>query len=164
MAMARTLSSVRLPWFIPTNLAKLTKDGFVYVAEWVGATVLGAGATVPVQVQIQADSYFETVLLTGNVSSTDNTTTPSVANPPILVSMLDSGSGRQLQSNPALWGNIMGTAQLPGFLPFPKLLAPSATLTITLQNLDGVNARNVRIALVGFKVFGFTGSMSSVGA
>lgn len=160
MGMARAIRGARMPWFLPMGMDRLTKDNFVYTADWFGATVLGAGATVAVAIQIQADSYFEAVQFNGNVSSTDNTTTPSVATPPILIQILDSGSGRTMFSSATLWGNVVGTAQLPGFMPYPKLFAPSSTVTVTLTNLDGANARNVRFAMIGFKVFGYTGTVS----
>ena len=160
MAMARAITASRLPWFLPKAMGPLTKDNFVYTADWVANTVLTAGGTVTVPIQIQADSYFELVQLNGNVASTDNTTTPSVANPPITIQITDTGSGRTMFASPTLWGNVVGTAQLPGFMPFPKLFAPSSTVNVTLVNLDGANARNVRLAMIGFKVFGYTGTVS----
>lgn len=134
---------------LPRAMWAKAKDFFAYVVEFLP---LGAGATATLPVQIQADSDFLLVEAVAVTTLADNAT--FVANVPTLVQINDSGSGRNLFSSPVHYNNLFGTAQLPGIVPFPKVLRASATLSTTLTGLDAT-ARNIRIAYTGFKVFGF---------
>jgi hypothetical protein len=75
-----------------------------------------------------------------------------------LVTIFDAGSGRQLFDRPQHMDNLAGTAQLPSYWPMPKIFRANATITTTVQNLDGANDRNTRIAYLGFKIFDFPAS------
>lgn len=138
------------PFFglLPRALLKRVKDFFVYTAEFLP---LPASATNTVNTAIQADSDFLIVLVTRVVTATDNTT--FVANVPELVTITDAGSGRNLMDRAVHMDNLIGTAQLPSYWPYPKLIRASGTLNTTVQNLEAVD-RNVRISYLGFKVFG----------
>jgi hypothetical protein len=143
---------------IPKKYWKRLKDFFVYATDF---TPLVKGATTPQTIQIQNDSDF--LIMAGLLTEfqTDNTTI--VTNPPIMATITDSGSGRQLMNTAIHVSNLFGTAQLPAIWPFPKLIPAGAALVTTLTNLDGTNDRNVRIAYWGFKVFAFVESQPGEG-
>jgi len=135
---------------LPSEMWGKVKDFFMYTASF---TPLAAGSTANVTTPIQADSDFLLTTVNGVVFDTTDTTVQ--ANPRMLVTLLDAGAGRQLSDAAVHWLDFIGTGQLPGILPFPKILRASSQLRTTVQNLDGATAYNVRIAYVGFKVFGF---------
>jgi len=137
---------------LPREFWPKTKDFFIYSIEF---TPLAASGTSTVSIQIQADSAFLITMATIVVTDTANAV--FISNIPELVTLTDAGSGRQLSDKAVHVNNIFGTAQLPAVWPFPKIMAPSSTLSATLQNLEAT-ARNVRLSFWGFKVFGFTGS------
>jgi hypothetical protein len=124
------------------------RDFFTYRAEFLP---LGALASVTVNVPIQADSDFQLTEITGDVRVlvTDETV---VAAPATLVTIQDSGTGRLLMDGAILWTNIVGTAQRPFILPMPKEIRASSVIAVTLSDLSG-NARNLRMAFVGYKIF-----------
>jgi len=136
---------------IPKKYWKRLKDFFSYNDDY---TPLGAGATLPQSIQIQNDSDFLIMAGVFVMTTTDNTTT-FFANAPVTVQITDSGSGRNIMNKATHINNLFGSATLPAIWPFPKLIPAGATLTTTLVNLDGANARNVRIAYWGFKIFAF---------
>lgn len=134
---------------LPTEMWDKQKDYFIYSLEFLPLAASGIAAAA---VNIQSDSHFLIELITG--VATDVTNATFIANVPELVNMTDSGSGRNFFDKPVHWNNLFGTAQLPGVLPFPKVINAGSTLTIQLTNLEAT-ARNVRISLIGFKVFGY---------
>lgn len=126
-----------------------TADPFTYVAEFLPLASL---AQVNFDNNIQNDSDF--LLVSVSAVVTDATGQAIVAFFPATISWLDQGAGRQLQSRPEHVSNVFGTAQLPYYLPVPKLIDRGSTFTTQLTSLDTANARNVRISYHGFKLFG----------
>lgn len=125
-----------------------TRDYFTYIAEFLP---LGASATTPVNVPIQADSDFELTQLTGDVRTlvADEVV---IAAPNLLVTLLDQGTGRQLMQAGVLFTNLIGTAQRPAILPVPKQIRANSVIQVVCQNLVAAT-RFVRIALMGYKLF-----------
>lgn len=136
--------------YLPAKYWRYAKDFFVYTANFIP---LGAGATTPVDVQINNDSNFFVLDCRIAGYQTDNTT--KLTTLPVLMSLKDSSSGRDLQDRSVHVDCYTGTGQLPGFLPYPKLMLGGSVLTVTLQNLDAGNARNYRVSFFGFKIFNF---------
>lgn len=134
---------------LPTAMWDKQKDFFIYTVEFLP---LAASATASQSVNVQSDSHFLIEFVTGTVTDVANAV--FVASPPELILITDSGSGRQFMDRPVHWLNLFGTAQLPGVLPFPKIINAGSTISVQIQNLEAV-ARNVRISFIGFKVFGF---------
>ena len=134
---------------LPVEMWDKQKDYFIYSIEFLP---LAASGSATAQVNIQSDSHFLIELITGVVTDVTNAT--FLANVPELVNLTDSGSGRNFFDKPVHWNNLFGTAQLPGVLPFPKIINAGSTLTVGLTNLEAT-ARNVRISFIGFKVFGY---------
>lgn len=134
---------------LPVGLWNLQKDFFAYTFEFLP---IAATTTATTTVAIQSDSHFCVEFITGLSTSTDNTTTIETT-PAMLVLLTDSGSGRQFMDRPVHWLNMIGTAQNPAVLPFPKIIDAGSTVTLQLQSFEAA-ARNVRVTMIGFKVFG----------
>lgn len=141
------------PWlgFLPRALWRRQKDFFIYSAEFLP---LGAGQTLAFDTAIQADSDFTCVAVSRVI---DNNAAPPViqAVAPILVQVFDTGSGRSIFDRQQHLENFAGTIELPHYLEYPKVFAASSTIQTTLQNQNGAQAFNVRIAFLGFKVFNY---------
>lgn len=154
LATGRALPLLLNPFWanLPPAVISLPKDFFMYGTDFVP---LGASATVTNNIVIQADSAFLILDVVGVATDTANT---AAVGPPVpqLVRVRDEGSGRDLMNHAVHFDNFFGTGQLPSYLPYPKILKPRTTLSVTLQNLEAT-ARNVRIDFVGFKLFGGEG-------
>lgn len=137
------------PWWYPKAARTLQIDYFVIGTDFLP---LGASATVANPVQIPGESAF--CALSGVLveTSTDNLT--FFANRPLLTNIRDSGSNRWLANTPIHVNNWYGTAEEPKYWDIPKIFAPSGTVAFEMQNLEAV-ARNVRLALHGFKIFSY---------
>ena len=133
---------------LPVELWQRQKDYFSYTAEFLP---LSAGATQQTDVNIQSDADFLIMVGTRQVTNTANTTFFATA--PFLIQLLDAGSGRLLMDKFVHIENIVPQATQPFYMPFPKLIYAGAVLSSRLQNLDSVNAYNVRITYHGFKIF-----------
>jgi len=72
---------------------------------------------------------------------------------PITITINDSGSGRSYMDTPVPIDTVFGTAQLPFVWPIPKVVDPASSVQATLTNLSAT-AMNVRLAFIGYKVFG----------
>lgn len=138
------------PWWYPQGARGNALDYFAYGTNF---APLAAGATTQNPINIQNDSAF--CILAAVMVETDTTNLIFLGQRPLLVDLFDSGAGRSLSSTPLHADNWFGTAQEPLYWPLPKILGPNSTFSVQLQNLDTVNARNVRVAFHGFKIFGF---------
>ncbi len=137
--------------FLPPNLRKRAKRAFFYTAEVIP---LAVNAVATPTIPIEADSAFQFTSITGTVR---DPAAPQTAFPfpAITIQINDSGSGRNLLRRPTDWHNIVGTAQLPGDFEYPYFAKAAGEFTVTLQNLSGLQAYDVRLTFRGFKVFGF---------
>lgn len=134
---------------------ELELDYFCYSASF-GS--MAPAATVPVNISIQADSDF----VIRYMSSAHRLAAGTIqASPAMLVSLFDSGSGRNFQDQPLDLATLMGGQATPGgslpyILPEPKLISGGSVITITLTNFDtGITFATNRITLHGEKVFYF---------
>lgn len=82
---------------------------------------------------------------------------------PFLITMTDSGSGRQLQNLPVPLDGWFGTAQFPRRWPVPFILDPNSQFTVSVQNLSATD-RRVRLSFHGMKIFSTPGSSGAVDA
>lgn len=130
-----------------TQARKVEVDPFFYSLNWAPFAI---GANVPNPVAIQNDSDF--VLRYIGLTSYNPAGTFTV-NPDFLISLFDNGSGRALQDAPMHVQLVTGNGQWPFPLPEPKLLKGGAILTVTLQNLSGVQETRVDVVLSGLKIF-----------
>jgi hypothetical protein len=117
------------------------------------ALTAAVGNTVSAVYQIEADSYFywnatsfqaDTAL--ANVTDSTNIV------PLVNITILDSGSGRQLMANPTPLNCIAGYNGGPFRLPKARRFAPTSQITVTFVNFAAI-AYNISLTLSGFKVY-----------
>jgi len=139
-------------------------DEFTYSAVWFGTTALGQLGTVDVNIQINGDSDFiaQEYNLTG--WSAINTI---VANPDLLITMVRSGSGREIFNQQQHVGNICGgmyaSRSEPGRLPCSSLYQSQNTVRVTLTDRSNVAWNRIDFAMRGFKVFYQTNAAGQTG-
>lgn len=144
-----------LPWWMPAAYKKALAvndadfDYFVYATDFVP---LVASATQKNNITINGDADFFILSAVLVETATDNTT--FLPNSPLLVTLTDNGSGRELSNTPVAANNWFGTAEEPKYWDVPKVLRRNSTFSVALQNLEATN-RNIRVAFHGFKVFVF---------
>ena len=143
------IASSVYPWWYPDAAKTLAVDFFIYGTEYLP---LGAGASVTNNINIDGNSAF--ACLSGQLVETADDDTTFLAQRPLLLSILDTGSGVVLSNIPIHADNWWGTAERPYFWPVPKIFAPNSTLQVTVQNLEAAE-RHVRLALSGIKIFSF---------
>jgi hypothetical protein len=148
-AMIDSINSGRFPFWFPKAARNLAIDYFVYGTDFVP---LGASADVTNNINIQGDSAF--CILSAVLVETDTTNLIFLAQAPVQAALSDTGGGRQLSNQLIHVSNWFGTAQEPKYWDVPKILAPNATFSVRLVNLEAT-ARNLRVAFHGFKIFGF---------
>lgn len=131
-----------------------TLDPFVFVINY---QPLAASNTATDQFITQADSGFAIVKTAFTISSDVNVFVANISDTPKfapqVVTLSDSGSGRDLSNAPVAINNYFGTAERPFIWSRPKVLDPNSTFTARIQNLVAT-AFNIRLAFHGFKIFG----------
>jgi hypothetical protein len=136
------------------------KDFYVYEAQ---CTALAASAQSTDTIQIEADSNFilqkfayhcQAPAATMLAASALGLVEAQRIIPPVAIQLIDTGSGRQLMQNPIPIPSLFGNGQLPFILPNPRMFLRNSTIQVAFTNLDVTNAYTVRLAFIGFKVYG----------
>ncbi len=105
-----------------------------------GQIVIAANQTASVNINIQIDSHFLVEKLTATRTG------------PALITIKDSGIGRQWMNQPVHIDNLFGNSQFPNILPAPRLVQRGSSINITIQNL--LNAQNtITLMFDGLKLF-----------
>lgn len=132
---------------------------FFYSTSFQGG-ILTAGATIQQTIGIQSDShfvarYFQITTYTAGLVVT-------VATPPLLIQLFDTGAGRTMFDNPQPIQNVCGgvaaaagQGNLPFIIPEPWLLKAGATVQVTIINLGAATQTRADFTMAGFKVFQF---------
>lgn len=127
-----------------------------------GGTGGGAGVPQTTYAQIQMDSDFEMTHIFAHVDiagAAFNVGTVPIANATLVLT--DTGSGRQLSSNPVPLDCIASCVPTNVYmLPQPKILTAGATIQAQLQSFDAASTPNIRLVLKGRKIFYFPVSNS----
>ena len=126
---------------------KVLLDHFNYVAP-IGA--LAGSATGTFTIPIQSDSDFLWVGTTLTVFTAVNVLDPA---PDIVWSVVDAGSGRQLQSAPMPVLGSTGTGQWPFMLPAAKIFPGNGSITVTATDRSTVAKVQVDFIFIGYKIF-----------
>ncbi len=129
------------------------KDFFFYRA-YVTSLASGVSSTSVVSIEANSDfvwlksSYFAD--LAGAVQTNDSRVIPLCT-----VSITDSGSGRNLQSNPIPINSVAGHDGLPLNLPVPRVFQRNSNVTFTFTNnaVGGTTYLNLTLTLIGYKKF-----------
>lgn len=128
------------------------RDFYIYEAE---ALALAAGANANDIINIEADSDFimQKMAWQADIAAAAYTdaTRPW---PSISIQLIDTGSGRQLMQNPIPVTSFMGTGELPFILPNPRKFLRNSTIQIAFTNFDAAVAYNIRLAFIGYKIYG----------
>lgn len=136
--------------FLPAELRGAPRDFFMFNVDFL--TIAAAGGSATGTFLVPSDSDFLIVSLAG--TEVDPADEGVVIPPdPLTIAITDSGSGRQLQNRASAYPNLVGTGQLPGFLPFPKFIDRSSEVSTTIVNNDPTQAARVRLSFLGFKIF-----------
>lgn len=149
---AGALLQMAHPFFglLPREFVARKKETFTYNIRF---NTIAASATNTGTANVQNDSDFVWVAASIVVTNAAFTTFTAAANVPMLVEIIDSASGLQLQDSATHVSNLFGTAQLPFLLPMPKIFRAGGQISARLQNQDGANAFVVNLAFHGFKVY-----------
>lgn len=155
-ALIQNMRHGSVPWWMPTAYKEAIAnrqaefDYFVYGTDF---TPLTASATTRNNITINGDADFFILSAVIVESYTNNTT--FLPNVPLLFTLTDQSSGRELSNQPIHADNWFGTAQEPKYWDVPKVLRRNSTFAVQAQNLEAVD-RNVRVAFHGFKVFPYS--------
>ena len=139
---------------IPGGVAPkvIAEDFYIYNIDFAS---LAASATGTGFIQIEADSdfliqklaYF--VDLAGAVQTFNSLVVPLVT-----VTIIDTGSGRQLMSNAIAIPSIFGDGRLPFILPTPKLFSKNTRINVNVANFSAATTyTNLRLNFIGKKIF-----------
>lgn len=111
---------------------------------------LAASDEDSVEIQILGGTYFALTKMTMIVTLDDNVTFLPFM--PLLVQIENTNPGTKMFSAPVHANEVFGDANLPYILPMPYLVAPNATLQITIGNLSALEL-NIRLSLHGINFY-----------
>jgi hypothetical protein len=105
-----------------------------------GSFVVGANQSASININIQIDSHFLVEKLM------------AVRSGPALVTLKESGIGRQWMNTPVHIDNLFGNSQFPNILPAPRIVARGSSLNITIQDISG-SSNTIELLFDGLKLF-----------
>ena len=136
----------------PEDVQAVRRDFYIYEAE---ALALASGASANDIVAIEADSDFIMQKLTYQADIAAAAYTDSTRPIPLItIQLIDSGSGRQLMQNPIPVSSFMGNGELPFILPNPRKFLRNSTIQVAFTNFDAATTYNIRLAFIGYKIYG----------
>jgi hypothetical protein len=138
-----------------------TLDPFTFVINYLP---LAASNTATENFLTQADSGFAIVKTSFTIASDVNVLVANISDTPKyapqVITLSDSGSGRDLSNLPVSINTYFGSGERPFIWCRPKVLDPNSTFTGRIQNLVAT-AFNIRLSFHGFKIFGDVGVFRS---
>jgi len=148
-----TRQGALLPYgdLIPPWVLERARDFFAFGLNYLPLTL---STTQTQAFAVDGDADFLLTCISGFATSAAAPQTEQ-ATIPALISISDTGSGRLFQNTPLHIENLIGSGQLPGFLPYPKLIPAASVVSVTLTSLDAAASWNIRLAFSGFKIFPF---------
>lgn len=129
-----------------------------YVEDWfvfgINALNMAPGANVNANIQIQADSDFKLIKLSvfSDIALAAQLSGTLVI-PLVTVQIVDTGSGRQLFSQPIPIPALFGSGMLPHILPVPRIFKARTNIALQFANYDAAATYNIRMAFEGSKIF-----------
>lgn len=140
------------PFALRGSPAQQRRDFFVYDIDFLA--IAAAGGTATGQIQIQADADFELQKLThfSDVAAAAQTEATRVL-PLVTVQITDTGTGRQMFNAPVPIPAMFGDGRIPFILPTTKVFSRNASVSFVLSNYSAATAYNVRLQLIGAKIF-----------
>jgi hypothetical protein len=139
--------------FAPPGERARKIDFYVYDIDF---DALAADSTANGQIQIQADSDFELQKLTHftDIGASVETEATRVL-PLVTLQITDTGTGRQMFSQPVPIPAIMGDGRIPFILSTPKLFTRNASVSFQVSNYSAATIYNLRLQLIGAKIFAY---------
>lgn len=136
--------------YLPPELRGAPKDFFVYRMDILA--IAAAGGAGNGAFTVQSDSDF---LITSIAAAVTDPAAPQTAVAPngLTLELTDTGAGRNFQNGQLAFDTVVGTGQLPGYLPWPKFIDRASQVTGTVVNNQAAQAVDVRISFLGFKIF-----------
>lgn len=134
------------------NSVYFGQDFYIYTANFGN---LAALATAQQNVQIQSDSDFEWIEATcyGNLHGGTAPFSNAILLP-INITLVDSGSSRNLFNAPIPIVSFSGSGQQPFILPVSRLFKAYSNLQVTAQSFDATNQwDNLQLNFIGRKLF-----------
>lgn len=129
-------------------------DPFTFIINFLP---LAASNTATDNFITQADSGFAIIKTAFTVASDVNVFVANISDTPKyapqIITLSDSGSGRDLSNGPVSINTYFGTGERPFIWCHPKILDPNSTFTARIQNLVAT-AFNIRLSFHGYKIFG----------
>ena len=136
---------------LPSQFEGRARDFFCYS---VTSLPLAAAGNQNPTFSVQNDSDFVALGLSG-IARDPAAPATRFLDPAITIQILDQGAGRNLFSQPLDWASIVGDAEDIPYWPEAKIINRASTVTVQLASLEAAGGQdyNVRLAVVGFKVF-----------
>lgn len=148
--------------FLPSEYWNRARDWFAFNLDF---NTLAAGATAVQQTfTIQNDSDFLCLAIWAHATTTSGATVEQ-AEQHFLIAIQDSGSGASWFGAENTGGfahlmNVAGAKQravagavASGWLVHPRFIPAGGTVSVSLTNLDGANARRVFLMFEGLKIY-----------
>lgn len=141
--------------------AKRNIEFFVYTANFNATSLVAATGQQSQTIQIQNDADFVWMAASyhADVAAAGQTDSSRVI-PLATVLMTNGGTNRQLSKVTLTTGNDLGVpipavfgGREPLYLPKPMLLVANSTFTMQVSNFDAAQAYNIRLSLIGYKIF-----------
>ena len=129
-------------------------QNFTYSFDWVGTNAVGIDETQDADMNVSGDADF--VGQTQQLTVLNAAGTALIATPVAMLTIVISGSGRQIMKTAQLVTNItsnMAATKFPHAMPYPRLIQANNSVTATYQDLSGVAALRIQMSWEGFKVF-----------
>lgn len=136
------------------RVANRRRDFYTYEAE---VRSLAAGASANDIINIEADSNFIMQKLTtfSTIGAFPGGVTTEATRdiPQVTIQLNDTGSGRNLNSNPVPIDNIFGTGQRPFILPNPRVFLRNSTIQVSFTNFSAATIYNIILTFIGYKLY-----------
>lgn len=135
----------------PAPAGNKRRDFFAYT---IAFSSLLAGTATQGAIQIQADSDFELNKFTmfADIAAAAETEATRVL-PLVTLQLTDTGTGRALFNAPLPIPAVMGDGRIPFILPVPKIFSANASVAIEVANFALATDYNLRLCLIGAKIF-----------
>ena len=129
----------------------LDKDFYGYQSN-VASIAPAANATDTINIQANSDFILQKLVFFADIAAAAQTASTQVL-PLVTVQITDTGSGRQIFSDPMPIPMIFGTGQLPFILPNPRRFAANSTIQISYTNYDAASTYQLFLGLIGVKIY-----------
>lgn len=130
------------------------RDFYTYQSQ----VVVASGARAVDIINIEADSEFwatKMAYLANDAAAITTQLSSTRIIPNVVVLITDTGSGRQLMSQPVPISSIAGTGELPFILPAPRYFMPNSSITIAYENFDSADDYALTLQFIGYKTYNF---------